>query len=215
MPTPAPARREIAAAIFDEVRAFCLEKANPGRACRYTRYFTEGYDAWGVNYKDPDWTGNQRAWVARLRAAGPNAFVDCGDLLVRTGKYEEASFAILFAADLRDLYTPDVFERLGGWLEGGIRNWAHTDVLSGDVLGCFLLDKIVAPEALAPWRASPWKFKRRAVPVTLVKLLECDRPAAPLLDLIEPMRSDADKFVRQAIAWFDREVISQTRRRAS
>jgi 3-methyladenine DNA glycosylase AlkD len=215
VPKPALARRAIAGAIFDEVRAFCVKRANPERARRYTRYFTEGYDAYGVNYKDPDWAEKQRAWVTRLREAGPAAFLDCGDLLVGSGKYEEASFAILFAADLRDLYTPEAFDRLGGWLDGGIRNWAHTDILSGDVLSRFVLDRVVRPDALASWRGSQWKFKRRAVPVTLVDLLERDSPATPLLDLIEPMRRDREKYVRQAIAWFDRELMKQVRRRAS
>jgi 3-methyladenine DNA glycosylase AlkD len=215
VPKPVLARQSTAAAIFDEVRAFCLDRANPERARRYTRYFTEGYDAYGVNYKDPAWAARQRQWIARLRDGGPTEFLDCGDLLVDSGKYEEASFAILFAADLRDLYTPEAFDRLGGWLEGGIRNWAHSDVLSGDVLSRFLLDRIVQPDALAPWRDSEWKFKRRAVPVTLVELVERDTPAAPLLELIEPMRRDREKFVRQAIAWFDRELTKQTRRRAS
>ena len=38
---------------------------------------------------------------------------------------------------------------------------------------------------------------------------------APVLDLIEPMRSDREKFVRLAVAWFDRELTKQTRRLAS
>lgn len=215
MPIPAPARRTLAAAICDEVRAFCVANANPERARRYTRYFTEGYDAWGVDYKDPSWAEHQRAWIQRLRAAGPTAFLEAGELLVRSGKYEEASFAILFAADLRDLYTPEAFERLGAWFHGGIRNWAHTDILSGDVLSRFIIDETVGADALLPWCDSEWKFKRRAVPVTLVSLLEHGREPAALVKLLEPLRRDREKFVRQGIAWFDRELNKLARRRAS
>jgi 3-methyladenine DNA glycosylase AlkD len=211
----APARRTIAAAISDEVRSFCLANADPQRARRYTRYFTEGYDAYGVDYKSPAWTEHQRAWVHRLRAAGPEAFLDAGDLLVRSGKYEEASFAILFASELREFYTPEAFDRLGIWFHGGIRNWAHTDVLSGDVLSRFLTEEIVDLDALLTWCDSEWKFKRRAVPVTLVSLLDCGRSARPLLKLLEPMRADREKFVRQGIAWFDRELTKRDRPRAS
>jgi 3-methyladenine DNA glycosylase AlkD len=214
VPTAAPARRALAAAISEEVRAFCVAKADPERARRYTRYFTEGYDAYGVNYKDPAWAEHQRGWIARLRAEGPTAFLDAGDLLVASGKYEEASFAILFAAELRDLYTANAFDRLGRWLDGGIRNWAHTDILSGDVLARFLIDKVVDIDALRPWCDSEWKFKRRAVPVTLVSLLERDRPAEPMLELLEPLRRDRERFVRQALAWFDRELTKRTRRQA-
>jgi len=90
---------------------------------------------------------------------------------METGKYEEGFCAIRFAADSREFYTAEVFERIAGWFESGIVNWALCDVLAGEVLSQFLLDDIVELKALQPWVESKHKYQRRAVPVTLIKTL--------------------------------------------
>lgn len=193
-------------AVVEEVRAFCQSHADPERAQKYSRYFTEGYDAYGVDHRDPAWEENRRRWGGMLREAGPLAFLDAGDVLVRTGKYEEASFAILLVMDSRDVYSPEVFQRLGGWFEGGIRNWGHTDVLAGDVLSRFLVDGIVGLNALESWRDSKWKFQRRAVPVMLIKLLDYPLDLGAVLTFLEPLMRDPEKVVQQAMGWFLREL---------
>jgi len=205
MPT-ASARRDTCRTLFNEIRAYCVVNANETRARRYARYFTEGYDAYGVDWRDPRHEAVRAAWRERLRAAGPTAWLDLGDLLVRTGKYEEASFAILTAMSLGDLYTPKAFARIGRWFEGGIRNWGHTDVLCGEVLSRFLLDRVVEPEALAPWRDSAHKYQRRAVPVTLIQLLDAPGGVPGLLAFVEPLMRDPEKVVQQGLGWFLREA---------
>ena len=45
----------IAKELFREVRAFCLAQADDARVRRYAHYFREGYDAYGVDDKDPAW----------------------------------------------------------------------------------------------------------------------------------------------------------------
>ncbi|HEU0140377.1 MAG TPA: DNA alkylation repair protein [Bryobacteraceae bacterium] len=188
-----------------EVREFCSSHADPKRAERYTRFFVEGYDAYGVDTNAPEWGRQRQAWVGRLREAGPAAFLDAGDALVRSGKYEEASFAILFAADLTEYHTPKAFKRIEAWFDGGIRNWAHTDILAGEVLSAFLLQGKVALEDLERWRDSPFKFQRRAVPVTLIKLLKGNSDYSRLLAAIEPLMMDSEKVVQQGTGWFLRE----------
>ena len=205
MARPAPARdpcRQIAG----EVRAFCARKADPERAKKWARFFTEGYNAYGVDHHDPEWDRNRRAWGERLKAAGPTAFLDTGDLLVKSGKYEEASFAILFAADAADRYTPVALARIARWFDGGIRNWGHTDILCGEVLGKFLKTGIAALEDVLPWRESPSKFLRRALPVTLMQVLDQTRDYAPLFAAIEPLMSDRERVVQQGVGWFLREA---------
>jgi 3-methyladenine DNA glycosylase AlkD len=204
MPKAAPARL-VSHTVAEEVRAFCIANASEKNAMRWARFFTEGYDAYGVDYKNPAWEQNRLRWLARLKEAGPSAFLDAGDLLV-PGKYEETSLAILFAAGSRDAYTPQAFERIGNWFEKGIRNWGHTDVLSGEVLSAFLLDGVVPLEALERWRDSANKFQRRAVPVTLVKLVGGPPSASRLLRVIEPLMQDSERVVQQGVGWFLREL---------
>jgi 3-methyladenine DNA glycosylase AlkD len=205
MPKRTAARAPLGRAVAEEVRAFCQSKADPKLAARWARFFTEGYDAYGVDYKDPAWKGHQDKWVERLRTAGPTAFLDAGDVLVESGKYEEASFAILFAKGLPEFHTPAAFKRIGKWFEGGIRNWGHTDVLCSEVLGRFLVERIVSVDDLTEWRGSTFKFKRRAVPVTLIKVLEA-ADIARLLAFVEPLMHDQERVVQQGVGWFLREA---------
>lgn len=196
----------MARAIFKEVRAFCEANADPDRASRYARFFTEGYDAYGVDYRIPEWDLNKTSWADRLRAAGPEALIETGNLLTATGKYEECSFAVLMAENLPEFYTPELFRGLGGWFDsGGIRNWGHTDVLCKMVLSHFLTRRIVTLSDLVEWRDSPAKYKRRASAVTLVESIEVrDIPA--WLAFLEPLMSDTEKVVHQGAGWLLREL---------
>ncbi len=204
MPKPQTAR-DAAALVAAEVRAFCERKSDPARAAKYARYFREGYDAYGIHHEDPEWTEAIAHWSQRLKQAGPLAYLDAGDLLVRTGKYEEASAAILLAEREQAAYTPEVLRRLGGWFDGGIRNWGHTDVFCARVLGLFLTRNVVEVDALSAWRESPHKYQRRAVPVTLLEPLKTGAAVRPLLAAVEPLMMDRERVVQQGLGWFLRE----------
>jgi len=204
--TKAKPASDVCRAIADEVRAYCLRKANPERVRKYARFFVEGYDAYGLDNRDPDWETSRQSWSERLSAAGPNVYLDAGDLLVATGKYEEASFAILFAEDALERATPEVLDRIARWFDGGIRNWAHTDVLCGRVLSPLLERRVAEIGALRTWLASPHKFQRRAVPVALIPLLDAGWDPADLLRLVEPVMMDPEKPVQQGVGWFLREA---------
>jgi 3-methyladenine DNA glycosylase AlkD len=191
--------------LFNEVRAFCQANANPANIKKYSRYFVEGYDAYGVDFKLI--VPQRDQWLGKYRASiGLQGFLDLGDQLIKTGKYEEASFAISFISQFEDEYTPQTLERVAKWLDDGIRNWAHTDILSGGVLPVFLIKKIVPLEGLSTWRHAASKWMRRAVPVTLIELLKAGFPPKSLLDFIEPMMTDEEKVVHQGLGWFLREA---------
>jgi 3-methyladenine DNA glycosylase AlkD len=61
-------------------------------------------------------------------------------------------------------------------------------------------------DALSSWRSASSKWKRRAVPVTLIKVLKMDIPHASLLAFIDPMMMDKEKVVHQGLGWFLRET---------
>jgi 3-methyladenine DNA glycosylase AlkD len=206
MAQAASARSAVVKAIAAEIREFCISHANPDVVRKYAKYFTEGYDAFGLSYKDPEWAAHRGDWGERLRAAGGTAWLDAGDVLTRTGKYEEASFAIEFAADLADLHTAASFRRLGQWFDGGIRTWGHTDALCSLVLSHFLLDGIVGLDALEPWCASGHKYQRRAAAVMLIPLLKRRTDYETLFGRVEPLMADPERVVHQGVGWFLREA---------
>lgn len=187
------------------IRAFCEQNADPALVAKYQRYFVEGYDAFGVDGKKME---QQRAvWLEHYRnQLGLAGFLDLGDRLVATGKYEEASFALGFAGAFSKEFTAQTLARLGNWLDHGICNWAHTDGFSLDLLAPFITRCIVPLEAIADWRTSPSRWKRRSVPVSLTKTLKGDFSIGALLNFIAPLMNDPEKVVQQGLGWFLREA---------
>lgn len=190
---------------FLEIRRFCEKNANPEIVKKYSRYFTEGYDAYGLDQKT--FESQRDKWLEQWRKdLTLNDFLLLGDKLVSTGKYEEASFAISFFYSNKDKLTAETFDKLGNWLEKWIMNWAHTDVLSGRVLSYFFTHQIIELESLKEWNESESKWKRRAVPVTLIDVLKTDIPLKKLFSIIEPLMLDTEKFVQKGLGWFLREA---------
>ncbi|MGE5483545.1 MAG: DNA alkylation repair protein [Ignavibacteriales bacterium] len=191
--------------IVSEIRDFCRANADESQAAKYSKYFQEGYDGYGVPRNV--WEEHQYDFYkAHKDELGLNGFLDLGDLLLQSGKYEEGSIAIVSVARLSRQFTPDAFGRIALWLEGGIRNWAHTDVLSSHVLSVFLQKGIVGLDAMSSWRESPSKWKRRAVPVTMISLLKTAADYGGLLDFIRPLMMDEERAVHQGVGWFLREA---------
>ncbi len=184
---------------------FCQSNADKKQAERYARFFTEGYDAYGV-HEEP-LMAKKAELIEQCRDVLSLADVlKLGELLLQSGKYEEASLAVLLLESRRHQFTRGAFQKAGRWLEKGVRNWAHTDVLCGRVLCRFFEQDLVKLDDMASWRRSASKWKRRAVPVTMVELLPAARGVKPLLAFIEPMMLDEERFVQQGLGWFLREA---------
>ena len=190
---------------LSEIRQFCIKNADPAIEKKYARYFTEGYDAYGI---DPKIFESQRdKWLEQWKNDFTlNDYLLLGEKLIATGKYEEASFAVSFIYSLTHAYKPETFEKLGEWFDSGIKNWAHTDVLAGKALSHFFINRITCLDALKNWQDAKSKWKRRAIPVTLVELLKTDIQLENMLSLIEPLMQDKDKFVQKGLGWFLREA---------
>ena len=189
---------------FLEIRRFCEQNANPEIVKKYSRYFTEGYDAYGLDQKT--FESQRDKWLELWnKEFSLNDFLLLGDKLISSGKYEEASFAISFIYSNTEKLTAETFDKLGSWLENGIINWAHTDVLCGKALSFFFTNKILEIESLKKWTESASKWKRRAVPVTLIDVLNTDVPLERLFNIIESLMQDDEKFVQKGLGWFLRE----------
>jgi len=199
------AARKKLQSIVNEIREFCVENADESLVKKYSRFFTEGYDAYGLSMdafmKKKDELIEKYCPKLSLEDA-----MQLGEMLLASGKYEEASFALNFVVPYSDQYTLEVFQRVGGWLESGFRNWGHTDVFCGKVLALFFEKEIAHFTDMAEWRKSPSKWKRRAVPVAMIELLKGIKSAKPLLDFVDPMMMDEDRFAQQGIGWFLREA---------
>lgn len=181
-----------------EIRSFCESNSNPAIIKKYAKYFKDVFNGYGIEQKIYE---NQRdKWIELWKDdMNLEKYLELGDKLMQTGKYEEKSFAIAFLKSERQNYTTHTFNRIGNWFDYGISNWATTDVLCMLVLSSFLIDNRISFEKLKEWTKSNSEWKRRAVPVTLVELIKKELKPEIALPLIEPLMLDNSEYVQKGI----------------
>lgn len=190
-------------AILQMTADYLQAQANPQNVIKYSRYFREGYDAWGCN------EGSVKQAVQMIREQYPELttqqVIELGNLLFKNGKYEMASTAILLLSTRIKDFSPETWEGVRGWFDHGVTNWAHNDTLCSMITPPFILKGIVKYTELRKWLKSESRWTRRAVPVTLLCLRKTENPVK-LLDLVEPLMLDAERVVHQGMGWFLREL---------
>jgi 3-methyladenine DNA glycosylase AlkD len=205
--------RKLVREFVDEVRAYCEAHANPAQAAKWARYFAEGYDAWGLTEKGhPFFTTKKEEWLGKYSSLGLKGILDAGAELCASGKFEEASISIVFLKTYLEQIDAETLVGLDRWFSGGIRNWAHVDVLCGEVLSPALSGGRIVPADFGRWRVSEWKYQRRASVVALIPAVKQVREIPALLDYIRPLMQDPDKPVQQALGWFLREAWKTARK---
>ena len=193
--------------LASDIRSYCAAHADPKQAGKWSRYFKEGYDSWGLLDKEnPIWHGQEEKWFDEYRAMGLRGFLKLGEILFTSGKYEEGALAVQFMKRFRDEMDKKALPGLAKWFEAGIGNWAHTDVLCGEIIAPLLTNDRVPLEALAGWRGSEFKYQRRAVPVSMLGLVKTRKDLSPLIEFIRPMMLDQERVVHQGLGWFLREA---------
>ena len=190
--------------LYSDIIAFCKANADEALVRKYSRYFKEGgYDAYGVSYP---------LMQEKVKSILENPEIDLDfiletcKLLVPGTKYEEPSFALMMVKAMKKQYKPGTFNAIGEWFNSGIRNWAHTDALCSEIISVFLLKKIIDYREIGNWKLGVYKFKRRAVPVSLIKLMKETRKVSEYIEFIEPLMLDKEREVHQGVGWFLREA---------
>jgi 3-methyladenine DNA glycosylase AlkD len=206
MPPRKPARAS-AAALVAAIRKYCRENEQPDKANKWARYFAEGYDSWGLLDKDhPIFTTQQQAWAEEYAALGLDGFIEAGCELFKSGKYEEGSLSIRFVKTSKEEIDEARLAAIAGWFDGGVRNWAHVDVMCMELLWPLIESGKLKPSAFASWRTSPHRFQRRAAAVAMLGLLKTKGGPKKVLAFVEPMMEDQEKVVHQGLGWVIKEV---------
>ncbi len=189
-------------AILRVVEKYCLAHENPVLVDKYAFYFREGYDAYGLTEAELYALRDQILADHKLNV---EEYAELGYHLFSTGKYEFGSLAILLLKHHRDELNREVFFWIMKWLDNGVENWAHVDMICSSLLSVFLENGIVELPDFESWRISESKWTRRAVPVALLNMKKIT-PPDELLDFIEPMMDDRERVVHQGLGWFLREL---------
>jgi 3-methyladenine DNA glycosylase AlkD len=189
--------------LYGGIRDYCRVNANEAVVKKYARYFKEGYDAYGLTREQLE---GKVASLLSDKNINMKLVLNASRLLVKSGKYEETSLAILLLKGFSEQFTPETFEEIGKWFEIGIINWGHTDVICGFLISQFFKENIISLDALSDWRTAKNKYQRRAVPVAMIELLKSTRDYAPFFAFIEPLMLDEQRVVQQGLGWFLREA---------
>ena len=179
--------------LYEEIRKYCRANADEAVVKKYSRFFKEGYDAYGLTREKLEEKVDS---ILKDKKVNLKLVLSTSRLLLKSGKYEETSFAIRLTKELSEQFTADTFKDIGKWFEIGIINWGHTDVICGMIISEFFQRKLITLEALEDWRTAKNKYQRRAVPVAMIEILKDTADFQLLFKFIEPLMLDEERFVR-------------------
>jgi len=188
--------------LFDDIRAYCIRHQDAGIVAKYSRYFKEGFDAYGLTQELLE---RKCKVILSLKGVDLQCVLETSHLLVASGKYEETSFAYLLTKFFIKEFDRSTFYEIQRWFSIGIINWAHTDVICSELLPHFIRENIISLHDFESWRNSDNKFQRRAVPVTFIKPFKEGYELLPLLDFVDYLMLDRERVVHQGLGWFLRE----------
>lgn len=191
--------------LVKEITTYCITNANSENALKYSRFFKDGYNGYGLT--SPQMYSIVKQLLNTKTIMLP-MLLDTSQKLVYAEKSEETSIFLLLLDGLHKQFTKDTLGEIEAWFNGSIHNWAHADTLGMFILPKFILKGIVDIHAFEPWLGSPYKFQRRCVPVTLIKILKNNKAAdfTPYFSFIEPLVTDKEREVHQGVGWFLREA---------
>ncbi|MEI8006306.1 MAG: DNA alkylation repair protein [Bacteroidota bacterium] len=192
-----------AESIYRQTEAFCKFNADEAIVKKYSKYFKEGYDAWGVSSE----LLNQR--VCDILAVPGMTVGQVNQvclLLVKSPKYELTSIAGLLLKKMMKQWDDETLVTLEKIFAGGINNWAHTDWFCSEIIPDMIKKKLMDMGSLKPWRKAGNKFQRRAAVVGLIKPMKKASDFKPYFDFIDPMMKDEERVVHQGLGWFLREA---------
>lgn len=188
--------------IYRQIEKFCFDREDPVRAIRDMRDFTEGYDAFGIEEED---IKILRDRILESYNLSPREIADFGLTLLKTGKYEFGSLAIMLIRKHRPRLDPYIREKIKEWLDTGVENWAHADMLGIKILPVLFELELIDITSYASWRDSRSKWTRRAAVVSLIWLRKA-LPAEDILRFVEPLLADKERVVQQALGWLFKDL---------
>ena len=189
--------------LHKDIQKYCRANADKAVVKKYSKFFTEGYDAYGLSREN--FEKKVRSLIDDNKV-NMKLVLSTSKLLLKNGKYEETSFAILLLSEFPSQFDKKTFAAIEKWFQIGIINWAHCDVLCGLLIHEFFKRKIITLKDLSDWRTTKNKYQRRAVPVAMLELLKTAKNFKPLFTFISPLMMDDKKKVQQGLGWFLREA---------
>ncbi|MCB5223784.1 MAG: DNA alkylation repair protein [Candidatus Syntrophosphaera sp.] len=189
-----------------EIFSFCeshfFAHENPAYVAKKARFFTEGYDAFGL---DENQLRELRDELFRRFEPSIPEMAELAYHFLATGKYEFGSLGLMMLKKNRPRLERVVFDQLKRCLDEAVINWTHADLIGTKLTPVLLELELVTLKDFEPWRFSESKWTRRTAAVTLLYLrnrLEVEE----LLEFVTPLLQDNTRPVHQGVGWFLREL---------
>lgn len=189
--------------LHKDIISFCEQHADEAIVRKYSKYFKEGYNAYGLTVEKLNSMIN---YIISEKRVDLKVVYDLCILLVNGKKYEETSFAILLLNQFKKQFDKETYNQISKWFDIGINNWAHTDTICGEILWELLRKNIIVMDDFNDWKTATNKFKRRAVPVSLIKPMKKDTTYSQYYKYLDSMMMDEVREVHQGLGWFLREL---------
>jgi 3-methyladenine DNA glycosylase AlkD len=192
--------------LFNTIQDFCINEGSPEIVKKYSRFFKEGYDAYGIDRKA--FSEKLKEWSKDFKSIpSEKEKIEFCNRLVSTGKYELLSLGIMFFKTVAKSLNTEYLEICKNWLDRYISNWAHADILCAEVIKPFIKKGAIEYTYFSEWKKSLSKWTRRAVPVSLIDLVKKDLSIhEEVLDFVEEFVDDSAREVHQGIGWMLREA---------
>ncbi|MDO9511100.1 MAG: DNA alkylation repair protein [Bacteroidales bacterium] len=177
---------------------------NPENIRKYQRYFSHDFCAYGLS--QDDFYESVSHFLPEFQKMENNElrFIEM-ESLIKSGIYEPTSLVIHILSKSLHTFDDEYFTKFSEWFEFGFSNWALTDGFCHYVLSPLLIQEKISINQLESWALSQSPFKRRAVPVSFVKLLPKVESPQKLFHIVENLITHKEKPVQQGCGWFFRE----------
>ena len=193
------------AKIQAEVNAFMKAHGSREVIEKYSRFFKEGYDPYGVpaeilfQYRKDFITKHE------TKLSLPE-FLKLGGEFMASAKYEVKGMAHAIARRFADEIGRGHLAEMMTWFEHNHNNWAICDEFSADAFPVMLKGGKVEVRDFESWRSSSARWTRRVSIVSLIKPMKAEKKVKRYLEFAEPMMGEAERVVHQGIGWFLREA---------
>lgn len=189
-----------------KIISFCEANKNEARIEQNKHFFKNGeFQGYGLTAPQ---VYAEIKYLLKLPSMSLKLSLEVAPHLLTSKMYEPITMGLLLVNAFGKQFSKALFIEMGNWYRFTIHNWAHADTMGMFILPQFIKYKVITYTEFAPWLTSEYKFQRRSVPVTLIKLLKSKTiyDFNPIFKFLEPLMTDPEREVHQGMGWFLREA---------
>jgi Predicted DNA alkylation repair enzyme len=189
-----------------KIISFCEANKNEARIEQNKRFFKNG-EFLGYGLAAPQ-IYDEIKNLLKMPGMSLELALEVAPNLLSSKMYEPITMGLLLVNAFGKQFSKALFHEMSKWYSFTIHNWAHADTMGMFILPQFVKYKVITYVDFAPWLTSKYKFQRRSVSVTLIKLLKSKTidDFNPIFNFLEPLMTDPEREVHQGMGWFLREA---------